>query len=61
MSTVFEKLVDRPYRHGFVTEVEVDALPKGLSQEIIRLIPDSSPSRRSCSIGGSRRTGIGSR
>ena len=31
-------LVDREYRHGFVTDVASDALPRGLSEETIRLI-----------------------
>jgi Fe-S cluster assembly protein SufB len=38
MSNIVENLVKRPYRHGFVTDVEADVLPKGLSEEVIRLI-----------------------
>jgi Fe-S cluster assembly protein SufB len=38
MSNIVENLVERPYRHGFVTDVEADVLPKGLSEEVIRLI-----------------------
>ncbi len=31
-------LVDQGYKYGFVTEVEEDAAPKGLSEDIVRLI-----------------------
>ena len=34
----FDELVNREYRHGFVTELEADALPRGLSEDVIRLI-----------------------
>jgi Fe-S cluster assembly protein SufB len=38
MSTTLEALVDRPYRHGFVTAIEADVIAKGLSEDVIRLI-----------------------
>ncbi|HZP85546.1 MAG TPA: Fe-S cluster assembly protein SufB [Burkholderiales bacterium] len=38
MSTVLQNLVNQPYRHGFVTDIEADVAPKGLNEEIIRLI-----------------------
>ena len=36
--TSAESLVRREYQHGFVTEVEEDIAPKGLSEELVRLI-----------------------
>jgi len=33
-----EALVDREYKWGFVTEIDADAAPKGLNEDIIRLI-----------------------
>jgi len=33
-----ESLVNREYQYGFVTEIEADSLPRGLSEETIRLI-----------------------
>jgi len=33
-----EELVNREYKYGFVTEIENDAVPRGLSEETIRLI-----------------------
>jgi Fe-S cluster assembly protein SufB len=38
MSSVLENLVNQPYRHGFVTEIEADKAPRGLNEDIIRLI-----------------------
>jgi Fe-S cluster assembly protein SufB len=38
MSKLLHNLVERPYRHGFVTSVEADVVPKGLSEDVIRLI-----------------------
>jgi Fe-S cluster assembly protein SufB len=37
-TTGFEELISREYRHGFVTDLEADALPSGLSEDVIRLI-----------------------
>ena len=38
MTDPFESLVNREYKWGFVTDIEADTVPKGLSEEIIRLI-----------------------
>jgi len=38
MSAVLQSLVNQPYKHGFVTEIESDIAPKGLNEDIIRLI-----------------------
>jgi Fe-S cluster assembly protein SufB len=40
MSTVLQSLVNQPYKHGFVTEIEADIVPKGLNEDIIRLISE---------------------
>jgi Fe-S cluster assembly protein SufB len=37
-ATGFDELVSREYQHGFVTDLEADALPRGLSEEVVRLI-----------------------
>ncbi|MBJ7900460.1 MAG: Fe-S cluster assembly protein SufB [Cyanobacteria bacterium RI_101] len=31
-------LVNQPYKYGFVTDIEADTIPKGLSEEVVRLI-----------------------
>ena len=36
MSTAIENLVNRDYQYGFVTDVEADTLPRGLSEETVR-------------------------
>jgi Fe-S cluster assembly protein SufB len=38
MSTVLQHLVNQPYKHGFVTDIESDVAPKGLDADTIRLI-----------------------
>jgi Fe-S cluster assembly protein SufB len=37
MSTILQNLVNQPYKHGFVTDIESDIEPKGLNEDIIRL------------------------
>ncbi|HWA14065.1 MAG TPA: Fe-S cluster assembly protein SufB [Burkholderiales bacterium] len=38
MSAVIQNLVNQPYKHGFVTDIEADVVAKGLSEDVIRLI-----------------------
>lgn len=38
MSTALQNLVNQPYKHGFVTDIESDIAPKGLNEDTIRLI-----------------------
>ena len=38
MSTSIDSLVNREYQYGFVTDVEADTIPPGLSEDVIRLI-----------------------
>ncbi len=38
MSAVLQNLVNQPYKHGFVTDIESDVAPKGLNEDTIRLI-----------------------
>jgi Fe-S cluster assembly protein SufB len=38
MSSSVETLVNKEYKYGFVTDIEADAAPKGLNEDIIRLI-----------------------
>jgi len=35
---LLEKMANQEYKYGFVTDVEVDTIPKGLNEDIIRLI-----------------------
>ena len=37
-STALQQLVNQPYLHGFVTDIESDVVPKGLDENVIRLI-----------------------
>jgi Fe-S cluster assembly protein SufB len=36
MSAVIQNLVNQPYRHGFVTDIESDVVAKGLGEDVIR-------------------------
>ena len=38
MSAVIQNLVNQPYKHGFVTDIESDVVAKGLNEDVIRLI-----------------------
>ena len=37
MSAALQNLVNQPYKHGFVTNIESYVAPKGLNEETIRL------------------------
>jgi Fe-S cluster assembly protein SufB len=38
MSAALQNLVNQPYKHGFVTDIESDVAAKGLSEDTIRMI-----------------------
>src|SRR6187549_1133602 len=38
MSTAAELLTNREYKYGFVTDIDSDVAPKGLSEDTVRLI-----------------------
>jgi Fe-S cluster assembly protein SufB len=38
VSSVLDQLVNKPYEHGFRTEIEAETAPKGLNEDIIRMI-----------------------
>src|SRR4029079_4058324 len=40
MSTAAELLTNREYKYGFVTDIESEVIPKGLSEDTIRLISE---------------------
>jgi Fe-S cluster assembly protein SufB len=37
-TSTIEELANREYKHGFVTDIEADTLPRGLSEDVIRAI-----------------------
>ena len=37
-ATTVKTLVNQPYKYGFVTNIEADTIPRGLSEDVIRLI-----------------------
>ncbi|HYJ92914.1 MAG TPA: hypothetical protein VEV84_16510, partial [Pyrinomonadaceae bacterium] len=40
MSTAAEILTNREYKYGFVSDIESDIIPKGLSEDTVRLISE---------------------
>ncbi|MFU8804024.1 MAG: Fe-S cluster assembly protein SufB [Bradymonadaceae bacterium] len=38
MTSNIESLIDRPYKYGFVSDIEADTLPPGLNEDVIRHI-----------------------
>ncbi len=38
MSASVKTLVNQPYKYGFITDIESDSIPKGLSEDVVRLI-----------------------
>jgi Fe-S cluster assembly protein SufB len=38
MSSSVESLVNREYKYGFVTDIETDTIPRGLNEDVVRLI-----------------------
>src|SRR5213595_820925 len=38
MSSAIEQLADQEYKYGFVTDVEAETIPRGLNEDVIRLI-----------------------
>src|SRR5579864_2499500 len=37
-ATELDDFISREYQHGFITDVAADALPRGLSEDVVRLI-----------------------
>src|SRR4051794_38113803 len=37
-TTTIEELANKDYQYGFVTDIETETIPKGLSEDIIRLL-----------------------
>lgn len=38
MTTTVKTFVNQPYKYGFVTDIESDTIPRGLSEDVVRLI-----------------------
>src|SRR6266481_1155833 len=37
-TSTIQELANREYKYGFVTDIEVDTVPRGLNEDVIRLI-----------------------
>ena len=38
MTSTVQTLVNQPYKYGFITDIESDTIPRGLSEDIVRMI-----------------------
>ncbi len=38
MTATVKSLVNQPYKYGFVTDIESDSIPRGLSEDVVRMI-----------------------
>ncbi len=38
MTTTVKTLVNQPYKYGFITDIEADTIPRGLNEDVVRLI-----------------------
>ena len=45
-NATLEKLADREYQYGFVTDIETDEAPPGLNEDIVRLISAKKEEQR---------------
>ncbi len=41
-------LSSRDYKYGFVTDIETDRIPNGLSEDVVRMISEKRMSRNGC-------------
>ena len=53
-TTEIQELANREYKYGFVTDVETDTMPRGLNEDIVRLISAKKKEPEVCWNGGSR-------
>ena len=52
----FDKLTDKEYKYGFVTDIESESLPPGLNEDIVREI--SKRKKRTRLVNGMATKGI---
>lgn len=48
MTAKVTTLVNQPYKYGFVTDIESETIPRGLSEDVVRLISAKKMSQSSC-------------
>ena len=37
-TNTIDEIVSQPYKYGFITDIETEKIPKGLNEDIVRLI-----------------------
>ena len=54
------KALSGAYKYGWNTEIEMEYAPKGLSEDIVRLISEKTTNQNGCWTGACRHTNAGS-
>lgn len=58
---ILSELTGSEYKYGFTTDVETEIIPKGLNEEVVRLISAKKVSRSGCWPIVSRLIAVGRR
>ena len=45
---LLEKVTSTEYKYGFTTDIESDTIPKGLSEDVVRIISAKKMSQNGC-------------
>ena len=45
---LLEKVTTTEYKYGFTTDIESDTIPKGLSEDVVRIISAKKMSQNGC-------------
>ena len=48
MESSIEALVNKPYKHGFKSDIESDIVAKGLNEAVIKLISEKKANQNGC-------------
>jgi Fe-S cluster assembly protein SufB len=51
-TNTIETFANQEYKWGFVTDIEADAIPRGLNEDVVRLISAKKGSPSGCWNGG---------
>lgn len=45
---IITEITENDYKYGFVTDIETETIPKGLNEDVIRLISGKKTNRSGC-------------
>ena len=59
-SKILDDVTAADYKYGFTTDIDTDVIPRGLNEDVVRLISAKRTNPNGCSISGLRLIAIGS-